>query len=149
MELKTIALALGLAAEATEQEVLAKIGSCKLVESQELELLRQENATLKEAAIIVLVDAAIGEKKIGIDKKDQFVTLGKQIGRDELKKVFDAMQPMVKLSQVIQPGGETTGTTAWKKLSDVPEAELLKLRQEKPEEYKALYKAEYGIECEI
>lgn len=149
MELKTIALALGLAAEATEQEVLAKIGSCKLVDSQEFERLRQDNATLKEAAIIVLVDAAIGEKKIGIDKKDQFVTLGKQIGRDELKKVFDAMQPMVKLSQVIQPGGETTGTTAWKKLSDVPEAELLKLRQEKPEEYKALYKAEYGIECEI
>lgn len=149
MELKTIALALGLAAEATEQEVLAKIGTCTLVDKQEFERLRQENATLKEAGIVVLVDAAIGEKKIGAEKKDQFVTLGKQIGQDELKKVFDAMAPVVKLSQVIAPGGEAPGTTAWKKLSEVPEKELLKLRQEKPEEYKALYKAEYGIECEI
>lgn len=151
MELKTIALALGLAAEATEQEVLAKLGSHTLVKNDELERLRQENATLKETGIVTLVDAAIGEKKIGAEKKEQFVTLGKQIGREELKKVFDAMSPMVKLSQVVNPAGGDSGhgATAYTKLSEVPEKELLKLRQEKPEEYKALYKAEYGIECEI
>jgi hypothetical protein len=34
-------------------------------------------------------------------------------------------------------------------LSDVPGDELAKLREQNPAQYKKLYKAEYGIECEI
>lgn len=156
MELKTIALKMGLAAEATEQAVLAKAEELAAqatelaAQATELAQLRQENATLKEAGIAALVDAAIGEKKIGMEKKAQFVALGKQIGQEELRKLFDAMAPVVKLSQLVQPGADAPGTVAgWKKLSDVPEADRLKLRRETPEQYRQLYKAEYGMDCEI
>lgn len=37
----------------------------------------------------------------------------------------------------------------YKKLSEVPGDKLLELREQQPDEYKRLYKAEYGMECEI
>ena len=83
------------------------------------------------------------------DKKQQFLDLGKKIGADELKQTFDAMSPQVKLSQVIGHQGGAPADSTWKKLSDVPEDKILELRKTNPDEYKRLYKAEYGIECEI
>ena len=35
------------------------------------------------------------------------------------------------------------------RLSDVPSDALLEMREQNPEEYKRLYKAEYGMTCEI
>ena len=61
------------------------------------------------------------------------------------------MPPNVKLSGVINQGGGTAaqGASNYTKLSEVPEAELLKMRQENKAEYVRLFKAEYGYECEI
>ena len=69
---------------------------------------------------------------------------------DELKQTFDAMSPQVKLSDIVTGGGAPAGGRAeYKKLSDVPIDELSKMREQNPVQYKKLYKAEYGIECEI
>ena len=103
--------------------------------------------TLKEAGIVSLVDGAIAEKKLSSEKKAEFVELGKQIGHAGLKKVLDAMHPMVKLSGVVN--GASQVSTTYTKLSEVPESELLRLRAEDPTRYKALYKAEYGMDCEV
>ena len=84
-------------------------------------------------------------------KEEQFVELGKKVGYQELQNIFAAMSPQTKLSTVIghQGGAPTGGEKTYKKLSEVSSDEILKLRKEQPEEYKRLYKAEYGIECEL
>ena len=149
MDQEKLALQLGLpkdADEATIEAALAKLQA----DGAEAETLRQERDTLRAARIETLVNAAIAEKKIGEDKKQQFMDLGKKIGAEELEKTFGAMSAQVKLSGMLSPGTHVSGTVAeWKKLSDVPSEELAKLREENPAEYKKLYKAEYGIECEI
>ncbi len=148
MDQEKLALQLGLpkdADEATIEAALAKLQA----DGAEAETLRQERDTLRAARIESIVDAAIAEKKIGEDKKQQFVDLGKKIGADELEKTFGAMSAQVKLSNLVSGGAATSSQQSgqWKKLSDVPSDELAKLREENPALYKKLYKAEYGMEC--
>ena len=97
------------------------------------------------------MEKAVGEKRIAPDKKDEFINLGKEVGKEKLERIVAGMAPQMKLSAVIghQGGAATQQPTAYKKLSDVPSSELLTLRKEQPEEYKRLYKAEYGMECEL
>lgn len=150
MDQEKLALELGLPKDADEATINAKLAKLK-ADGAEAETLRQERDTLRAARIETLVDAAIAEKKIGEDKKQQFLDLGKKIGADELKQTFDAMSPQVKLSNIVgsHGGGAAGGSAEYKKLSDVPSDELSKLREQNPAQYKTLYKAEYGIECEI
>ncbi|QFQ13075.1 peptidase [Pseudoprevotella muciniphila] len=149
MDQEKLALELGLPKDADESAINEKLAKLK-AEGAEAETLRQERDTLRAARIETLVNSAIAEKKIGEDKKQQFLDLGKKIGADELKQTFDAMSPQVKLSNIVTGGGAPAGGHAeYKKLSDVPSDELAKLREDNPAQYKKLYKAEYGIECEI
>ena len=149
MDQEKLALQLGLPKDADEAAINEKLAKLQ-ADGAEAETLRQERDTLRAARIETLVNAAIAEKKIGEDKKQQFLNLGKKIGADELKKTFDAMSPHVKLSNIVNGGGATVGGHAeYKKLSDVPSDELSKMREQNPAQYKKLYKAEYGIECEI
>ena len=149
MDQEKLALQLGLPKDADEATINAKLAKLQ-ADGAEAETLRQERDTLRAARIETLVNAAIAEKKIGEDKKQQFLDLGKKIGADELKQTFDAMSPQVKLSNIVNGGGSAAGGHAeYKKLSDVPSDELSKMREQNPAQYKKLYKAEYGIECEI
>ena len=148
MDQEKLALELGLPKDADEATINAKLAKLK-ADGAEAETLRQERDTLRAARIETLVNAAIAEKKIGEDKKQQFLELGKKIGTDELKQTFDAMSPQVKLSNIVGGGATGGGHAEYKKLSDVPSDELAKLREQNPAQYKKLYKAEYGMECEI
>lgn len=150
MDQEKLALELGLPKDADEATINAKLAKLK-ADGAEAENLRQERDTLRAARIETLVNAAIAEKKIGEDKKQLFLDLGGKIGADELKQTFDAMSPQVKLSNIVgsHGGGAAGGSAEYKKLSDVPSEELSKLREQNPAQYKKLYKAEYGIECEI
>ena len=117
----------------------------------EADSLRTECNTLRAARIETLVNAAVAEKKIGEDKKQQFLELGKKLGAEDLKATFDAMSPQVKLGSIVgnQGGAPSGGNAEYKKLSEVPTAKLEKLRTENPAQYRKLFKAEYGFECEI
>lgn len=149
MENKTIALNLGLPETATEVEISAKIAELNAVKEQNASLL-QEKEKLTLARINSLVEQAIADKRIELNNKDQFVELGKKIGAEELEKTLKAMHPAVKLSSVLgHQGGAPTGEQKFTKLSEVPADQMATLRLENPEEYKRLYKAEYGIECRI
>ena len=149
MDQEKLALQLGLPKDADEATINARLAKLQ-ADGAEAETLRQERDTLRVARIETLVNAAIAEKKIGEDKKQQFLDLGKKIGADELKQTFDAMSPQVKLSNIVNGGVAPAGCHAeYKKLSDVPSDELSKMREQNPAQYKKLYKAEYGIECEI
>ena len=149
METKTIALQLGLPETATEAEITDKLGELNAAK-KENETLRKEKDELALTHITGLVEKAIGEKRLGEDKKEQFVNLGKQVGAETLKATLDAMCPQVKLSAVITPGaGVPQGKAAYAKLSEVPAGELMEMREKQPDEYKRLYMAEYGMTCEL
>ncbi len=103
MELKTLALQLGLPETADEAAVNAKLAELKASEKEHDEI-KKENAQLKLAQITDAVDAAIAEKKIPADKKQHFIDIGTKLGLDDLKATLSAMSPQVKLSAAIQPG---------------------------------------------
>lgn len=150
MEQKTLCLLLGLPETADEAAIKTAIEGLKAAQVQ-MSKLETEKATLELERLTSAVDKAISEKRIDATKKDQFVELGKKVGYQELQNVFAAMTPQTKLSAVLGHQGmaPTSGEMNYKKLSDVPSSEILKLRSENPEEYKKLYKEEYGIECEL
>lgn len=151
MDQEKLALQLGLPKDADEAAITAKLAKLQ-ADGAEAETLRQERDTLRAARIETLVNAAIAEKKIGEDKKQQFLDLGKKIGAEELQQTFDAMSAQVKLSSIVGHGVSVVSGNVggeYKKLSDVPSEELAKMREEDVAQYKKLYKAEYGIDCEI
>lgn len=149
MEQKQIALQLGLPETADEAAITAAINSLKAAKTQN-EDLKREKETLELERITVAVDAAIKENRLSADKKTQFVELGKKVGFEELQNILSAMSPQTKLSTTIgHQGGAPTITQTYKKLSDVPADKVLELREKNLAEYMRLYKAEYGIECEI
>lgn len=150
MEQKQFALQLGLPETATEAEITARLGELKAAK-EENEELRKEKESLTLAGITAAVDKAVGEKRISAEKKDEFIALGKEIGLEKLERIVAAMSPQVKLSAVVghQGGAATQQSGTYKKLSEVPSDKLLKIREEQPEEYERLYKAEYGMDCEL
>ncbi len=149
MDQEKLALQLGLPKDADEATITAKLAKLQ-ADNAEVETLRQERDTLRAARIETLVNAAIAEKKIGEDKKQQFLDLGKKVGAEVLEQTFDAMSPQVKLSNLVSGGGASgAGSAEYKKLSDVPTDKLAELKEKNPAQYKKLYKAEYGFECEI
>lgn len=155
MDKKEIALLLGLPADASDEAIKAKINELKTSAAEketlaaEKETLVKENDALQLSRIEAAVDGAIAEKKITADKKKHFVELGKKVGLESLTATFGAITPQVKLSQVIGHQGGAPTDKSWMKLSDVPEDKILELRKTNPDEYKRLYKAEYGIDCVI
>lgn len=151
MELKTIALKLGLPETADESAVLSKITELQ-GKAAESETLKADKEKLTLAQITTAVENAISENRLTADKKEHFINLGKTVGIDSLNATLEAMSPAARLSKTINPSSETTpgaGAKNYAKLSEVPEDELLKMRTENPTEYKRLFKAEYGYECEI
>lgn len=101
MNIKTLALQLGLPETADEAAVNAKLAELKAA-NDDAENVRKENEKLKLAQITAAVDAAVTAKKIPGDKKQHFIELGKKVGIEDLNVTFDAMSPAVKLSKTIQ-----------------------------------------------
>lgn len=147
-QMKLIALKLGLPEAASEQEVLAKL-DILLGYKTANETLKTELDQLKLAGITQMVDGAITAGKFTADKKEHFLTLGKSIGAESLKLTLDAMQSVTKPMQLVRPAGGASmqATGEYNKLGDVPAEQLKLMRTENPDQYKALYKAEYGVDC--
>lgn len=135
---KEILQLLGLSETATEQEA---VGALRLLKEK-----ADKVETLQLASITAVVDGAIAEKRITADKKEHFVNIGKAAGIDCLRTTLSLMQPVRKPTEVIhqtdEPRDDEPKTYA--KLSDVPADQLEKLREERPQDYERLYKAEYG-----
>lgn len=150
MELKTIALKLGLPETADESAVLAKVGELQAA-AAEVAKLKKEKEGLTLMQVTAAVDTAIKENRLTADKKEHFVNLGKTVGIESLKATLEAMSPAAKLSKAISPSNDTSaaGKKTYSKLSEVPEAELKEIREKDTVEYRRLFKAEYGYECNI
>ena len=135
---KEILQLLGLPDTATEQDA---VGALHLLKDK---ADKAEKLTL--ASITAIVDGAIAERRITGDKKDHFVNLGKTAGIDALRETLSLMRPVIKPTEIIRqkdmPRNDEPKT--YVKLSDVPAEEMEKLREQQPQDYERLYKAEYG-----
>lgn len=149
MDQKVLALQLGLPEGADDAAISAAIDQLKAAKAEN-EGLKKDKAQLELANITAVVDGAISEKRITEEMKAQYVELGKKAGVEDLKRVFSTMQPRMKISAVLgHQGGVPTGNQQFSKLGEVPADQIAQLKAENPNEYKRLYKAEYGMECEI
>ena len=151
MEQTALALQLGLKPDASEADIVACIASLKAAGEENAKLVKEQTA-LRLAAVTAAVDKALGEHRIAPDRREEFITLGREIGSERLERLFSAMAPQVKLSQLVHTHGEKTTEGAGKtytRLGEVPTDELLKMRSEDRAEYCRLYRAEYGVECEL
>lgn len=144
MELKQLALQLGLPETATEAEVNAKIVA--------LEQAQKEVEQMKLAAIGEAVDNAIRQKRIAANMKSHFVELGQKVGLADLKVVLSAMQPQQKLSGMLHPADPhmptDEGFAQYEKLSAVPASRMADLHDNHHDEFVRLYHAEYGMDPE-
>lgn len=148
MDTKVLALKLGLPEGADETAIYAKIDEIKAT-STEVETLRAEKEAVIQREVEALVDGAVAEKKIELKMRDHFLQLGKSVGADNLRTTFQSMSPREKLSATLNSFGQAVQPKTYAKLSDVPSEELMQLRDSDPVRYKQLYKAEYGIDCEL
>jgi HK97 family phage prohead protease len=146
MELKKLALELGLPETADEQAVMERLQTMKQAE-HEVEALRKEKESLETQRIVSLVDGAIGAGKIVATSRARFMELGKLMGSQRLEEALQAV-PTQRQSLLAQLNHQQNGVREerYKSLHEVPAEELLTLRQEDPQEYARLYKAEYGME---
>jgi HK97 family phage prohead protease len=143
-EMKIVALKLGLPETATEAEILTRIGALQL-SAQSAETLRAEVELQRNGIIESEVEAAIKAKRLTADKKEHFVALGKSVGIDSLRTTLELMSPAAKPTDFIVPGVVASGATGEKKWKDLEAGQLIELRKDNPEEYRKLYKAEYGF----
>lgn len=148
-DFKAIALKLGLPETAAEADILAKIGVLLGYQTANTELRKQLD-DLQLAGVTQMVEDAVRTGKFNADKKEHFINLGKTMGADSLKLTLDSMSVASKPMQLLSgAGGVASGSVSgqWKKLSEVPEEQLKLMRENDPDKYRTLYKAEYGIEC--
>lgn len=143
MKLNEIANALGLPETATEDEVMLACRNSVELRNKNKDLL-DELERLRSSAVAELVAQAVSDGRISEGKKEHFLKLGDKLGVDGLKETLDAMQPRVKLADVV--AHDVGGHCEWKKLSDVPSEKLRELKEHDAETYRRLYKAEYGME---
>ena len=101
MDIKTLALTLGLPETADEVAVNAKLAELKTA-NDDVENIRRENEQLKLSQVTAAVDAAIAAKKIPAEKKQHFLDLGKSVGIETLNATLDAISPAPKLSGTLQ-----------------------------------------------
>lgn len=145
LDLKELALMVGLEATADESAVKARILALKKAE-EDNKTLRSEKEQMTLSAITQAVDAGIAENKIPADKKDHFINLGKTAGLEALKETIAAMSPKGKISQVLTHTPKPQGEATFTKLSEVPAEKLMAMRKGDRETYIKLFKAEYGFE---
>ena len=144
-KMKTIALKLGLGENAEEQAILESIGRLQQ-SSQTSDGLRTELDTLKLSHVTAIVDAAVTEKRITATQKEHFLTLGKSMGAESLQETLKAVTPTMKVTDQLNMRGGSGTNVDYKKLSDVPESEVMELRNGDRTRYIQLFKAEYGFE---
>lgn len=161
MNLQELALLLGLAEGATEDEVKKAILTLLAHKEQldaaneqltqlrtEVENVRTEQQRAQLAHVERMVDRAISEQRINAAKRDHYIDLGKKIGNDALESIFDDMPRPTRIVETLDHSADGN-SSQYRKLSDVPADRLVTLRKEEPERYARLYEAEYGIRPEV
>ena len=152
MEMKSIAKQLGMAETASAEEISAKIETMKS-ETSELSKMKESRDRLELEMVTGMVSKSVEDGKVNASKKDVLLNLGKEIGHERLQEVMDAVcaPKHASLKDMVNSTSGAhveDGWSKYKKLSEVPCGEIMKLKTESPAEYSRLYKSEYGMDYE-
>jgi len=156
-DLKLFIVALGLAADATEEQVIAGIKALKAdkanLDAKKVELeqkiteLQAKVDEAKTATVISLVDNAVASGKITAAEKDTYVKLA-TADFESTKSILDAKKAHTTLTAKLDASGKeivADPRAAWTfdDWSKKDSKGLLAMKREKPEEYKKLYDGFY------
>lgn len=158
MELKDLAIKLGLKETATEVEVNEKLASLSFAANEvtnlknQLQTVMEQQQAVELAAITRAVETAIAEKRLAAGMKDHFVELGKKLGLEQLNLTLSAMQPQSKITATLRRTdngnivADPQDYSKYEKLSAVPANVMMDLHDNHHDEFVRLYQAEYGFE---
>lgn len=153
MELSKLTTLLGLSAEATEADVETTLTTLLAERDTLQESLKSLQGTLLSQQLLQLQK----EERINAEQKEKILNLSKDHSFEEVQSVIaivagDPTKETTKKQQFAHKDFDLTSAlhkdseTQWKKLSEVPEAELATMRAEDREQYCRLYRAEYGFD---
>lgn len=158
MELKDLAIKLGLKETATEAEVNEKLASLSLAANEvtnlknQLRTVMEQQQAVELAAVTRAVETAIAEKRLAAGMKDHFVELGKKLGLEQLNLTLSAMQPQGKITATLHRTdngnivADPQDYSKYEKLNAVPANVMMDLHDNHHDEFVRLYQAEYGFE---
>lgn len=158
MELKDLAIKLGLKETATEAEVNEKLASLSLAANEvtnlknQLRTVMEQQQAVELAAVTRAVETAIDEKRLAAGMKDHFVELGKKLGLEQLNLTLSAIQPQGKITAILHRTdngnivADPQDYSKYEKLSAVPANVMMDLHDNHHDEFVRLYQAEYGFE---
>lgn len=155
-KMKSVALKLGLAESATEDQILqevAKLQSEKLLLVTENQKLKDKETLALKTRAEKLVDDAIASGRTTADKKESLVKLAMS-EYDSTKALLDAIQPVRRPSETLQrkpagDGNETAEVKSWDDLVKLGRKEVERVRLEEPDVYRKLYREKYKREATI
>lgn len=138
--MKRIALKYGLPEDASVEQILEAI-----------EKERLQNKTLKEeserqtlSAITTAVDATIKKNPALAAQRQHLIDQGKLIGLAALNVNLSLMEPAVKPMDIITLSNRPDGKE--KKFSDLTPDEIVQLKADNKEQYKLMFREEYGFD---
>ena len=150
---KTIAVALALSENASEGEIISAINSIK----KEGDTHKSENEKLKSANEVLMnekttslklkaeqvVDAAIAAKKIKKTERDDYLKLAEG-NLESVEKILNGLSVQKTLADAAGGNGAASKEVTFEQLSKDNPAKLIQMKADDPEQYKALFKAQYG-----
>jgi ATP-dependent protease ClpP protease subunit len=146
MSLQATAIALGLAADATQEQINAKIAEnakkAKDYETLQAQMEQKEKET-RTAGIKAELDRAEKEHRIPATERPKWQTMFDK-DFEGTKALLDGIQPVKKLSDGLQSsasGSETYQGKTFEQLQDENPELLAQLQDENPETYDALFAA--------
>ncbi|MRG45507.1 hypothetical protein GFS24_10295 [Chitinophaga sp. SYP-B3965] len=145
MDRKELLSALGLPADATDEQIIAATKDAKVKADQYTQSQEDQKATLQVKAE-AMVNQAIKDKKIVASQKTQFLSLA-VADFDNTRSILEGMQSIPKLSAVIKTGeGNEPDRSSWSldDYLDKDPAAYEQLREENPEKAQALEAAYFN-----
>lgn len=148
MDIKAIAITLGLPSDATEEQVNAKLAKMKEADKK-LQELQTENERQRNERIKAILDNAVEKKQITAEQRGKYETLANH----DIEAVESLLNDMPKVEKISgnldsstgKPGAERKDWTYAMYMEKAPD-ELQAMMKDDPATFKALYKEEYGVE---
>lgn len=152
MDIKQVALSLGLSETADSSAITAKIIELKADSSfkKKFEDLNAKITLEKKQEFLSKVQLKVSAKALDATMKDDYVTLYDQ-NPTLAETMLDKLVEPKDLKSVPQPSGQATTTVSLSTEYDKAEQDgtLQQILNTQPEQFKLMYKAKYGIEPEL
>ena len=132
-----IALALGLSAEATDEQAVSTIAQLKA----EVDQAKQ----LKLALINEQLASAVQSGKLPKEQEETYRQIGLTMGAETLRITLSTLSAPQRASSIIRPGATQTEQTKFGKFTDIPTDRLEAFKAENPDEYARLYTDHFGF----